>query len=349
MSGMAAAGLLRARKSGRRRLSVFHRLKGNESGQSIVIIAVAMVAIISMAALVLDGGYAYLERRRVQNAADAAALAGARALIKPESETTIRQAIDEYAMRNGITNPSVNIKAYFVDASNNIVPDAAHQVGNGAVPSTASGIVVQAGEQHATFFAQVIGFPTMNISAVAQAGLDPAGASNGAAPVAVKDTFIFNFTDTYTLWDEDKDVVSGDPHFIPGGSRGWLRFPECNGQTYNGASGLKWLMEHGYPCTLSVGEGLVIDAKPGVTASVFKTCELWPETLKVPIYHEIVPGGYKIIKFAGFKWDRGPANDPCPAKIITGRFTGYLGDSISGSSGSWGAGSLRLKAPVSLP
>jgi uncharacterized membrane protein len=213
---------------------MFKSLKGNESGQSIVIIALAMVAIIAMAALVLDGGYAYLERRRVQNAADAAALAGARALIKPESATTIRLAIDEYAVRNGINSPGTNVKAYFVNADNQIVPDTAHEVGNGAVPSTASGVVVRASEQHSTFFAQVIGFPMMNVSAVAQAGLDPAGASTGMAPIAVRDTFSWNITDTYTLWDEDQDLLPDDPHDIPSGSRGWLRLPECNGKSFSG-------------------------------------------------------------------------------------------------------------------
>jgi hypothetical protein len=44
---------------------MLQRLKRDESGQSIVLIAMAMVAIIAMAALVLDGGYGYLERRRV--------------------------------------------------------------------------------------------------------------------------------------------------------------------------------------------------------------------------------------------------------------------------------------------
>ena len=58
----------------------------NERGQTLVIIALFMVAVVGMAALVLDGGHAYAQRRRMQNAADAGALAGARELAGGGSE-----------------------------------------------------------------------------------------------------------------------------------------------------------------------------------------------------------------------------------------------------------------------
>ena len=49
-----------------------------EQGQAIVIMAFALIALLAFAALAIDGGNAYVERRRSQNGADAAALAGAR-------------------------------------------------------------------------------------------------------------------------------------------------------------------------------------------------------------------------------------------------------------------------------
>lgn len=51
-----------------------------ERGQVIVLFALALVAILAMVALIFDGGRVYTERRRVQNAADAAALAGSAVL-----------------------------------------------------------------------------------------------------------------------------------------------------------------------------------------------------------------------------------------------------------------------------
>src|SRR3990172_8935396 len=46
-------------------------------GQVLVIVAVAMVAIVAMVGLVVDGGFAWGKQRDTQNAADAAAEAGA--------------------------------------------------------------------------------------------------------------------------------------------------------------------------------------------------------------------------------------------------------------------------------
>lgn len=49
-------------------------------GQTLVIVALALFALIALVALAIDGGNLMAERRRMQNAADAAALAGARDL-----------------------------------------------------------------------------------------------------------------------------------------------------------------------------------------------------------------------------------------------------------------------------
>lgn len=53
----------------------------NERGQTIVLIAFALVALLGFAALAVDGGRVYSEKRRAQNAADAAAYAAASAAV----------------------------------------------------------------------------------------------------------------------------------------------------------------------------------------------------------------------------------------------------------------------------
>jgi hypothetical protein len=50
--------------------------KSSEKGQSIVILAFAFIALLGFAALAIDGGMVYANRRHAQNASDAAALAG---------------------------------------------------------------------------------------------------------------------------------------------------------------------------------------------------------------------------------------------------------------------------------
>src|SRR4051812_4061284 len=56
--------------------------RGGQSGQAIVIMALAMVALLLGAALVIDGGNAFAQQRRTQNGADAAALAGATVMVQ---------------------------------------------------------------------------------------------------------------------------------------------------------------------------------------------------------------------------------------------------------------------------
>jgi Flp pilus assembly protein TadG len=83
-------------RSSRRRLR-------NESGQTLVIFVLFLPVLIGFAALVLDVGNWYAQKRFVQNAADAAVLAGAQDL--PNTSAAQAQAQD-YVTRNGggVTN-----------------------------------------------------------------------------------------------------------------------------------------------------------------------------------------------------------------------------------------------------
>jgi uncharacterized membrane protein len=56
------------------------RQRSNESGQALVVFIVFIFGLIATMGLVLDGGNIYLQRRGMQNAADAGALAGAQVL-----------------------------------------------------------------------------------------------------------------------------------------------------------------------------------------------------------------------------------------------------------------------------
>jgi predicted outer membrane repeat protein len=52
-----------------------------QSGQAVVLVAIAVLALTAILALALDGGSIYLDKRQLQNAADSAALAGAEKLM----------------------------------------------------------------------------------------------------------------------------------------------------------------------------------------------------------------------------------------------------------------------------
>ncbi|MCI0553607.1 MAG: pilus assembly protein TadG-related protein, partial [Anaerolineae bacterium] len=58
--------------------------KNSEKGQALVLIALAAVGLFAFAALAIDGGRVFSDRRHAQNAADTAALAAALAKIRAE-------------------------------------------------------------------------------------------------------------------------------------------------------------------------------------------------------------------------------------------------------------------------
>ena len=79
----------------------------DDSGQAFVFIAAILTALVGMAALVIDVGSWYQADRRLQTAADAAALAGAHEL--PESQSDARSVAEQYAQLNyaGMPVPTV--------------------------------------------------------------------------------------------------------------------------------------------------------------------------------------------------------------------------------------------------
>lgn len=82
----------------------------NERGQAIVLIALAMVAVLGFAALAVDGGRIYSEKRRAQNAADSAAYAAASAAAGGQNQATAIAAGLNQASFNAYTdaNPANN-------------------------------------------------------------------------------------------------------------------------------------------------------------------------------------------------------------------------------------------------
>jgi Flp pilus assembly protein TadG len=84
--------------------AAFHR---QETGAVLVQVALMMVVLLLFVGLAVDGGNAYFERRHMQNAADAGALAGARA--SATAATPSQQATDYAVTRNGADTALVEV------------------------------------------------------------------------------------------------------------------------------------------------------------------------------------------------------------------------------------------------
>lgn len=74
----------------------------SERGQALVLAAMAMVVILGFAAMAIDVGYWFSQKREVQKAVDAAALAGAQEL--PDDYVAAEAVAREYLAKNGITD-----------------------------------------------------------------------------------------------------------------------------------------------------------------------------------------------------------------------------------------------------
>ncbi|MFZ2098353.1 MAG: Tad domain-containing protein [Anaerolineales bacterium] len=131
-----------------------------ENGQSLVIIALGLVAFVAMLALVLDGANAYAAKRQAQNAADAGALAGATYMCKNHDMAGGINQAEIFAVNNGAVNP----------------PEVYASLSAGTV-------VVTATVERNTFFAGVIGFDQVTPRAVAAAECRPP-VGMGVLPVA---------------------------------------------------------------------------------------------------------------------------------------------------------------------
>jgi Putative Flp pilus-assembly TadE/G-like len=122
--------------------------KSNERGQVFVLTAMAMIALVGMAALVLDVGSWFRASRRLQAAADAAALAGAQAL--PANPAGATQMAVSYGGNNGGGVAASDVTILSTNSANDT-------------------IAVDAKEQDPSFFATVFGINLVDIKEHAEA------------------------------------------------------------------------------------------------------------------------------------------------------------------------------------
>lgn len=175
--------------------------RDSEAGQAAVILALAFVGLLAFAALSIDGGNAFLTRRNAQNAADAAALGGARTVQRllypmPEDppmaspDTYLRALINDAAQRNGVPDSNedpqdsvnTNVQAYYINAGGDRVSEI--EIGSqevNRIPDGARGVEALVDIPFDSFIAGIIGRPTMQASAAAGSVYMPSRPSVGAA------------------------------------------------------------------------------------------------------------------------------------------------------------------------
>ena len=91
------------------------RKRQGGEGQVVVLFALFGVVLIGAMALALDVGYLLSERREAQAAADASALAGARALLAGASTASVKTEAENYADANGLAGADASSITVDVD------------------------------------------------------------------------------------------------------------------------------------------------------------------------------------------------------------------------------------------
>lgn len=210
-----------------------------ERGQALILVAIAMVALLAVAGLALDGGKLHSNRRDVQNAADAAALAGAQILVdgvckaSGASDGDVRDAVLNYVASNGIeidvTYPARNINAWYVDENETRL----QVIGAGTVPNATKGVEVTVFFTETTNFMKMVGQPEMKASGNAVAMFGPVTQlppNTPVIPVAVPDDAVYGMDagDEFTVDNDIYCKTNGSQCIGDTGDansqRGWLNF-----------------------------------------------------------------------------------------------------------------------------
>ena len=216
-----------------------HRLArtADPRGQVLVIVGIAMVALIAMVGLVIDGGYAWGRQRDTQNGADAVSKAGtvvvqhwlAQDTTPTPTDWDVACAAEEAAAVNQVVLES----AEYVDFEGESLGPA-FMVGTCGlsdpgvpIPDGAQGIRAETSETFSPFLMQVVGFDTLTATANATAVVGtPQGIPGGSLPITFPLTFNLcdNSAASYTIgyvdpnppheWDFDDGDTTWEPYEI---------------------------------------------------------------------------------------------------------------------------------------
>ena len=161
-----------------------------EDGQILVVVVGGMVLLLAIAALVIDLGFVFMLRRQEQNAADPGAIAAAR-YIPSADRAAMWAAACFYAGQNGFTPIRSDSNASCMAG----VPADDSTLTVNWPPSRAAAeyagdpgyVEVTITRPHRSFFAGIVGLPTITVATAAVAANDT-GAAGSSSLVALNDT-----------------------------------------------------------------------------------------------------------------------------------------------------------------
>jgi Flp pilus assembly protein TadG len=190
-----------------------------ERGQVLIIFTLAITAIIAMTGLVIDGGMTSVQRRDMQNVADAAAMAAGYDYAWNANDASAAARARAITAANGYTDGQGGVS---VGVS----------VTNGAGGSR--NIIVNISKPHENYFSGVVGFSSWQVSTTATTEAGYPNAALGAMPLIFNKKVLSNGFGNDQQFDEpgsgSADVPSGPNQF------NWTVFCTASGSGCNGDS-----------------------------------------------------------------------------------------------------------------
>jgi hypothetical protein len=216
---------------------------GDERGQAIVLTVLSLVVLLGMAALVLDVGAWFHQKRHLQATADAAALAGAQLLPQNPGRATSEALSNAGKNGGGVAGADVTITSS--RATNDTIAVKAHKVSNG-------------------IFSRILGVMNVNIGASAKARVGAPAQALHVAPMVVScDHDLIKNCNNGSAQPQfgKKTTLNYDPMGAPG-AFGMLNLDGAQGTVGTSKEG-DWIL-HGFDKYLGLGN---YDSDPGAKFS----------------------------------------------------------------------------------
>lgn len=292
-----------------------------QQGGVALIFALSLTVLLACTALAVDLARVHLVRAELQNAADAAALAGVLALSqtdpppdeadRPYNWTAASASALEVARQNSanaapieealvttgywnLQEPSLGLRA----AGASGVPQ------EGDMPAVRVELAIAAasnGGPLQLWFAPLLGIGQQEVRARAMAMLPAAGSATALFPVVISSCMYNHFWDFETRRPK-LDPATGEPYRINIGS---IYFEECLSGEWttfttqdNDVPTVQQLIEHGNPLELGIGDSTWVQT--GVKTSIYDDVPLDAD-VAVLVVDAVTPGSWQpIAAIAGF-------------------------------------------------
>ncbi|SFK04883.1 Putative Flp pilus-assembly TadE/G-like [Halobacillus dabanensis] len=163
----------------------FRVLKSRENGNAVVLVAIAMGGILTLAGLVIDGGHLFMSKSHLQKTANAAALSGAQEIVNDQDDvdSVVNHVLESHGETESLLQSTVE---------NN------------------QELHVELEKEVPLFFSPLFGMGHIRVNVDAKAGLYPMGEAKGVVPLGIDESVPLYYGETYQLKVDAGDSTSGN-------------------------------------------------------------------------------------------------------------------------------------------